>query len=460
MSIKQRITIAFGVLVAALLVLFSVFIYQTFESYRRTLMRTRLERRARAAEAYFVNRTEFLRSSYLALPDQHELLLDSQERRVYASAHPDDQPPGPELLARARTGVVHFTYSTPRWPYPKEGVALPLVVGNSAYVAVVTAYDLTGRQTSRSLLLILMVGNTVALLMIALVGWVFARRAMRPFDALIEQMDAATVDDFSFRLRRSVRPDEAGYLADSFNVLLDRLQALARSQKQFVAYASHELRTPLTVVKGKLETSLAYDQTLPAARQSMEEALRRLDGAIDLANNLLSLAEVEHLTPGRLRDEINVVDIVLDTVGYFGEKYPQQLLDVQLTDAFTEHSPHVRVLGSTSLLRTALVNIIDNACKYSEFRPVSLRIDYDPAQAETLLETEDQGIGIPGSELPNVYVPLMRGGNVGAVPGFGLGLTLARKITDMHGGHLHIHSTPGQGTTVTLRLPAGKGEGE
>ncbi|MBC8153937.1 MAG: HAMP domain-containing protein, partial [Bacteroidetes bacterium] len=294
MSIKQRITVGFSVLVAALLLLFSVFIFQTYESYRRSQMRTRLQRRALSAQLYLQNRREFQRTSYLTLPEQHEVLFDDKNQRIYASSGPDDYPVPTRLLTDARQREVYFTYTSRQWDAPKEGVALSFFTGGSQYVAVVTAYDLAGRQTSRNLLFILVAGNVLSSLVIALVGFLFARRAMRPFDELIRQLDSATVNDFSFRLTKMATADEAGYLAGSFNQLLGQLQKLAISQENFVAYASHELRTPLTVVKGMLETAVAYDQTLPEARQSIKQALHRLEGAIDLANDLLRLAEVEN----------------------------------------------------------------------------------------------------------------------------------------------------------------------
>lgn len=450
MSIKERITIGFGLLVAALLVLFSFFIYQTFESYRRDLMRTRLQRRALAAQTYFLNRKEFLRSSYFALPEQHEILLDERNQRIYASIQDTDYSPTPQLITEARSRQVVFDYDSPRWPYAKEGIALSFVHQNRQYVAVVTAYDLDGRQTSRNLLFILFIGNVASMLVIALVGLVFARRAMRPFDHLIREINATTVDDFSFRLTRPSRNDEATYLSDSFNDLLDRLHKLALSQKHFVSYASHEIRTPLTVVKGILETSLAYDGGLGEMRQSMEKALRRLDGAIDLANNLLRLAEIENLAPSQLSGEINVVDVVFDTINYFQEKYPHQEIEVQLTDSFTEHSTGFRIVGSASLLRVVLINVIDNACKYSDFKLVGLRVDYIPR--EVIIVVEDQGIGIPESEVNEVFLPLMRATNTGAVRGHGLGLTLSKKIIDMHQGKLDIKSIAGVGTTVSIHI--------
>ncbi len=452
MSIKQRITVGFGVLVATLLLLFSVFIFQTYESYRRSQMRTRLQRRALLAQLYFQNRSAFQRSSYLTLPEQHESLFNARNRRIYSSSGPDDYALPDSLLAEARRGEAYFTYPSRQWDAPKEGVALSFLSGGSRYVAIVTAYDLAGRQTSRNLLVILVAGNVLSLAVIAVVGFLFARRAMRPFDELIRQLDSATVNDFSFRLRPTTTTDEAGYLASSFNELLSQLQKLAVSQENFVAYASHELRTPLTVVKGMLETAVAYDQTLPDTRRSVEQALHRLEGAIDLANALLRLAEVENLRPNQLREDINLVDIILDTVAYFGEKYPHQPIELQLTDEFTEQSSAIRVVGNDTLLRTALINIIDNACKYSDFKPVTVRVQYEASWV--VIDVIDKGIGIPDAQLTDVFLPMMRAGNVGATPGFGLGLTLAKKIVDMHQGALGVDSSPGRGTVVSLRMPA------
>ncbi|MEZ0484927.1 sensor histidine kinase [Fibrella aquatica] len=452
MSIKQRITIGFGLLVATMLLLFSAFIFQTYESYRHSQMCTRLQRRALAAQLFFQNRQEFQRTSYLILPEQHEVIFDKTNTRIYTSSGPDDYNITANLLKQARLDEVYFEYESHLWEAPKEGVALSFLHEGARYVAVVTAYDLAGRQTSRNLSVMLVAGNILALTIIALVGFLFARRAMRPFDALIGQLDAATGNDFSFRLIPTTTTDEAGYMAGSFNQLLSQLQALAVSQENFVAYASHEIRTPLTVVKGILETALAYDQTLPDARKSVEQALHRLDGAIDLANALLRLAEVENLKPTQLQEDLNLVDTILDTVMYFGEKYPHQQIDLQLTDEFTEQSSAIRVIGNATLLRTTLINIIDNACKYSDFKPVTVEVYYQSPWV--VIDIRDQGIGIPEDQLTDVFLPMMRAGNVGTIQGFGLGLTLSKKITDMHRGQLLVATQPGRGTTVSLQLPA------
>lgn len=452
MSIKEKITIAFGLMVATLLVLFSFFIFEAYESYRRSLMRTRLQRRALSAQTYFLNRSEFHRFSFLILPEQKEMIFDTKNDLIYSSSGPHDYVPTKELLQEASRKEVYFTYKTPEWPSLKEGVALSFKYKNQPYIVVVTAYDLPGHQTSSNLVAILLGGNIVSLVVIVLAGFLFARRAMQPFDRLISQINAATVNDFSFRLDYKSEPDEANYLAGSFNELLSRLQQLALSHEHFISYASHEIRTPLTVVKGMLETSLAYDHTLPATQESIEKALHRLEGAIDLANSLLQLTEVEGLNPNWLLEDINVVDTILDTVGYFQEKYPNQQIELQLTDVFTEISSTIKVVGNNSLLRTALINIIDNACKYSHHQPVQVELTYQPFWV--VIEVIDQGIGIPAAQLSEVFLPMMRAENVGTVKGFGLGLTLAEKIITIHQGVLSIQSVPNQGTNAVISLPA------
>lgn len=450
MSIKQRITIWFGALVASLLLLFSLFIYQTYESYRQSLIRTRLQRRAVAGELYFQNRAEFHRFNYLTLPDQHETIVGPDNKIIYNSSGPDDYKLTAGLLARAREKEVFFSYAARPWNTDKEGVALSFVIDGTRYVSVVTAYDLGGRQASNSLLFILVVGNIVLLVIVAFAGFWFARRSMLPFDQLIKQMNPASVNDFSFRLESTSKADEAAYLANSFNELLGRLQTLANSQEHFVAYASHEIRTPLTVVKGILETSFAYDKALADVRTSMEKALFRLEDAITLTNSLLQLAEVEGLQSVKMQQDVNIVDTILDSISYFGEKHPDQQIELTLSDIFTEQSQVIHIIGNSVLLRTVLINILDNASKYSDKKTVKLDVDLD--DHEMVIAITDHGMGIPPEQLENIFMPMMRASNVGKVPGFGLGLTIAKKIIDMHRGALTVSSEPNQ-TKVFIKIP-------
>ncbi|WP_338876365.1 HAMP domain-containing sensor histidine kinase [Spirosoma sp. SC4-14] len=452
MTIRQRITIAFTVVVVTLFALFSLFIYTTYSSYRYTLFMSRLERRAEATKTFLTDRPTFRGTIIITLTEQYEALFDQDDTIIYSSAEENDYVPTPKFLEKVRQEhLIKFRYRTPSWTSQKEGVALAFVQDSKTYVAIVTAYDLHGHQAGRSLVLSLVVGNVLALLVIALSGLWLSDRAMRPFDRLITQIDQAPIDDFAFRLRMGKRPNEANRIAGSFNSLLGRLQELAKSQHQFVNYASHELRTPLAVVKGHLETAMAYENMLPGVRISVGIALTRLNTAIDLANALLKLAEIEGIDSGALWEEVNVADLVMDTVQMLEQAYPGQVIHVQFSDAFIANSTEGQVRGIPNLLQTAVGNVADNACKYANGKPIDLKLDYVPGRIE--IQVKDWGIGIPADDLDNVFIPMMRAGNVGSARGFGLGLTLAKRIIEHHRGELTIQSTMGKGTTVTIQLP-------
>lgn len=451
-SIRNKITIAFMIVVATLLFLFSTFIYITFANYRRTLFMNRLERRVKSVRTYLADRPMFRGTQIITLNEQYEALYDENDSLIYASADKNDYVPSKDFLQQVRQQhEVKFHYKTNVWTSDKEGICLAFDYQHKTYIALVTAYDLYGRQGGNKLELMLVLGNVMALVIITVSGVLLSKRAMRPFDALNEQIRQTLIDDFAFRLQSSHRNDEAGQIARSFNTLLSRLQELAQSQRQFINYASHEIRTPLTAVKGQLETALAYDHSLPAMKTSIDSALIRLNSAIDLANTLLKLAEVEGLDTPALWQEVNAVDLVMDTVELLRPVYPGQAIQIHLSDAFTAHSEALHLLGVYHLLQTTVTNLVDNACKYANGKPIDITIDYDPYYLE--IRVEDHGIGIPATDLIHVFMPLMRAGNVGQVSGFGLGLTLAKRIVEHHQGTLTIESAVGEGTTARLHLP-------
>jgi signal transduction histidine kinase len=196
---------------------------------------------------------------------------------------------------------------------------------------------------------------------------------MQPFDRLNAQLGEAAISDFGFRIKNFENEyNEASVLADAINQLLEKIQKLGENQKRFISYASHELRTPLTVTKGVLQTSLAYDQSEDAQKNSIQEALTQVNRAIDLSNNLLYLTEVESISSPIFMHSINILELVMDTIDVINQKYPNNSLNFKIDDSFTESEEGELVNGLFHLLRSALINVLDNACKYSNKNPYLL----------------------------------------------------------------------------------------
>jgi signal transduction histidine kinase len=241
------------------------------------------------------------------------------------------------------------------------------------------------------------------------------------------------------------RRDEIAQLAMTFNQMLFRLEDSFVSQRSFVSHASHELRTPLTNTLGTLETSLRYDKNPANWRDSMEVAVEELKKVITLTNGLLGLAKV---TDGTVTlTTVQVDDCLLTAIGQVQTKYPGRHLPLQF---MTDEDESLTVKGSATLLTTAFLNVLDNACKYSSEAVAVLLKASDGQIAVTVTDT---GRGIDETDTTQIFSPLYRGKNVAGVPGYGIGLAVTQKIVDLHLGILQITSSINQGTTVSISLP-------
>ncbi|WP_254244066.1 sensor histidine kinase KdpD [Hymenobacter sp. BRD128] len=283
-------------------------------------------------------------------------------------------------------------------------------------------------------------------------------RALAPLTLIIGQLRIPRAGATGFRLRPANAHDEVGQLALAFNELLARQETLAESQSAFIAHASHELRTPLTTLKGWLETSLAYDQDAASLRVGLGRAVQELDRLTALTNGLLYLARLDGPDPALPTAPLDVVDVLLDVVSMAQRQHPGQALNFDLSEGVQQQQHAPTLLGHATLLRTALGNLLDNAAKYSSGQPVEVHLEMNTETA-VRIRIEDRGPGIRPDEAERLFEPLTRGRDVPAdVPGFGIGLTLARRIIQQHGGTLHLRPRPGGGTSAEVGLPLARGE--
>ncbi|GGF07990.1 two-component sensor histidine kinase [Hymenobacter cavernae] len=322
---------------------------------------------------------------------------------------------------------------------------------NANYRIFVSAEDRAGWAQLRQLGLLLVLGNVGALVLTILAGWFFARAALRPVARISRQASRISATNLGRRLSEGNGRDELAQLAQIFNTMLAGLEQAFETQKSFLAHASHELRTPLTTLTGTLETALEYDTSLAEARQSMSQSLEAARRLTALTNGLLNLAKVDGalpaFTPVRLDECLNLA-LQAVRMQYPGREWR---LAFGTLPAKTEADLFM-LSGNAELLTTALLNLLDNAGKYST-GPVQTALAY--ADDHTLcVRVTDTGPGLSADELRHIYEPLYRAAGALARPGYGLGLPLTQRIVQRHGGRLEIVAAPGQGTTASVWLPA------
>lgn len=330
------------------------------------------------------------------------------------------------------------------------------VDGQSAIVRV--AYD--EEQIRRDLtgfLLVLAIGIPLAVLAASLAGYWLAGRALAPVARMTEEARAITAEHLDVRLPVPVAADDLQRLATTFNDLFGRLEHSFEQLRRFTADASHELRTPLTVIRSVGEVGLREPHSEAEYRDIIGTILEEVDRLTLLTTLLLEITRAEGGRVAMKREPIDLRELVEDAAGLLGVLAEEGRVRIERD---LPAAP-VPVAGDWTMLRQALVNLLDNAIKHSPpDGVVVIACRWRPDAAE--IGVADQGPGIPAQELTRIFERFHRLDAArslepdGRRGGFGLGLAIARQAVEAHGGRIEVESEPGRGSRFRIVLPPGK----
>jgi PAS domain S-box-containing protein len=230
---------------------------------------------------------------------------------------------------------------------------------------------------------------------------------------------------------------------------LEREQELSELRLRFFSMASHEFRTPLSTIL--LTAQILESSAHEGSTQKRLRNLRRISSAAKSMTQLLNdILTINRAETGKL--EFNFKSIALENFCQLFLKEIQLNAGSQHTLTFSTQGKCQNALIDERLLRYILTNLLTNAIKYSpDGGEVHLALTCEPGKVS--FHVHDQGIGIPLSDQPHLFEAFHRGGNIGNIPGSGLGLTVVKKCVDLHGGKISVTSEVGVGTTFTVTLP-------
>jgi two-component system, OmpR family, sensor kinase len=332
----------------------------------------------------------------------------------------------------------------------------PVIVNSQVVYIVQVARSLTERNRSlQSLATTLLIAGLLMVMVAFGIGWFLAGITLRPIQRITQTAKAIGEErDFSRRVDYKGPQDELGQLASTFNSMLARLQDAFRKvehslhmQRDFVADVSHELRTPLTTLRGNLGL-LRRNPPAPPEEQAdiLNDMVDESDRLIRLVNDLLLLARAD---AGRslAKEPVDISSLLEETCRQ------AHLLDPERT--ISEDFPaELMVTGDHDAIKQVLLIVLDNALKHSAGE---IKIIANRSGAWCEIHVQDFGDGMSQEKLEHVFDRFYRGEDDATTPGFGLGLPIAKALTEGQNGEITMESNLGQGSTVILRLPAGMG---
>lgn len=325
----------------------------------------------------------------------------------------------------------------------KQGVGKIIFDGGNKVVLLVLAVDKDGADKLQFLKRSLFIEGSIAIFLLVLVMRFEIRRLLMPLETKIQRASKISADRLNLRLQVKNPEDEIGKVALAFNQMLDRLEIAFEAQKQFVRNASHEIKNPLTAIKGEIEVLLQKERSPDeyiAAISIISNEANRLEV---LTNQLLDLEKANAMDEISNPEVLSMEQIIFEVA----EKFPPQL--VKLSLEAVDKSCYLE--GKSKLLEMALYNLVENGLKYSNNLQVEIKFQW--IQNCGIITITDQGVGIPAQELNKIFQPLYRASNALTIKGHGIGLSLAKRIIELHKGTLSLESKVKEGTSVTVSLP-------
>ncbi len=318
------------------------------------------------------------------------------------------------------------------------------VIGN-----ISVAQDITRDQTM-FVVMIQSVGTTSVLVIVVMAGAIafYIQRSLKPLRQLSQMTEVISADDLGkAQLYLDKAPTEVNQLAETCNMMLARLSDSWEKERQFVSNVSHELRTPLTIVHGYLQSVLRRQQNLTEVqREALETAASEAESTINLLQDLLELARADH---GNLHLNIEncILNDVVSEVVEMAEKYSERDITVEASREIIE------VKADYNRLKQVLLNLIDNAVKYSEAgTPITLKLSRK--EDERCVQVCDVGYGIPLQHQSRIFERFYRADEArNRAGGTGLGLSIVKTLVEGMGGKVSVRSKLSEGSVFTVCLP-------
>ena len=461
-SLKFRLVTWYAGLLAGLLVLFGFSVDLGLRHYLEWTLRESLSQQAKQIGEAWLGDVGVSGESYVAeeinehfsprVSDRFVRITRDDGGVMYLSDEPESKRFDPSLVPpfKAPAGQeslreAHLTEDSELMIF-----AMPFTAKNGArYVIEVGSSNQEIERVLHGLLLAIAIGLPAMVAIAIAGGYLLMRRALRPVDEITQSAERITSRNLSERLPAPQTGDELERLSVALNRMIARLDESFQHVHRFSADASHELRTPLTILRGELEAAAQQPQITPELRETLGSALEETER---LSRIVESLMAISRLDAGEARVELAHFDLAELTSGTTEQmRLLAEDKDIALR---CEAERQVRVEGDRARLKQVIVNLVDNAIKYTPAGGI-VGVKVQASNGRAVLEVNDNGVGIPPEALPHIFERFYRVDKARSrqMGGAGLGLSIVKAIVTAHGGQVKVESVEGRGSRFLVELP-------
>ncbi|OPY70500.1 MAG: Sensor kinase CusS [Syntrophorhabdaceae bacterium PtaU1.Bin034] len=460
LPIRWRLTILNGVILSLILVVFSGGVYIYFRNSLQKSIDAKIKSMGDVISSsmtdvhdpsLFGNFERYLENVLGRKPKGRLIQIMDSSGRIGAKSNDietENMVTSFATIEQAKSGEI--VYETLERTRPRLRVITIPILENKKVTSIVQVgtsledFD----ETTRRLLMILIIGIPTSISVIIGVGYYMAKKSLKPVDQIRKtaiKISSRNLDEY---IDIGPRKDELGKLAETFNDMISRLRDAFQRINQFSIDVSHELKTPLTILKGGTEVALRKDRESREYKVLLASHLEEIDRMSTIIDDLLLLSKADTGKMQLSLEEVEIKDLIMEVymdMKIFAEKKDVDLVVGDLNDT--------KLKGDDLKLRRMLWNIVDNGIKYTQTGgkvEISTAID----DGYIRINVRDTGVGIADADIKYIFDRFYRADRARTrESGTGLGLSISKWIAEAHKGTIEVESAASIGTVFSVKLP-------
>ncbi|MCD9576195.1 sensor histidine kinase [Flavobacterium soyae] len=436
MTLKNRISLLVSLLFTILFGLASTVIFVLYSNFRKEEFRDRLEIKALSNIKLLVNVKEvddqllkiIDQNSINKLYDEKTLVFDSHFKLIYSSIDDAKINWSVEDLKYLKK---HKTFFKQQGDYEVYGVFYD--TKDKDFYALISATDDYGKRK----LLFLRYTLIISYILFTCICWVLTsfmvKKAMNPLSLFHQKIKNINENNLDTRIASKSNKDEIDLIANEFNFMMDRIEVSYQKQKEFTAHASHELRTPLSRITAQIENTVADPATSAKGKSFLTTILSDVNHLTELISSLLILSKIDNNKNNEDNEVHRMDEILFSAIENLKKSFPDFVILFEIEESDNLDTA-LEIKGNKNLLEIALINVLKNACVYSDNKQALVKISTQ--ENHLVISVLNTGKTLSETEQKNLFQPFMRGKNSKGTSGFGLGLRIVNRILTLHKSYI------------------------